>query len=52
LPLPYLVDALRETMTFGNGLAAIWPDLLALLVTFGIAMAIAVRYFRWDSRPA
>ncbi len=52
LPLPYLVDALREPMTFGNGLAAIWPDLLALLVTFAVAMAIAVRYFRWDSRPA
>ncbi len=52
LPLTYLVDALREPMTFGNGLAAIWPDLLALLATFVIAMAIAVRFFRWDSRPA
>jgi ABC-2 type transport system permease protein len=52
LPLSYLVDALREPMTFGNGLEAIWPDLLALLVTFALAMAIAVRFFRWDSRPA
>ncbi len=52
LPLPYLVDALREPMTFGNGLSAIWPDLLALLITFVIAMAIAVRFFRWDSRGA
>ena len=52
LPLSYLVDALREPMTFGNGLAAIWPDLLALAVTFVVAMAIAVRFFRWDSRPA
>jgi ABC-2 type transport system permease protein len=52
LPLPYLVDALRETMSFGNGLSAIWLDLLALLLTFVIAMAIAVRFFRWDSRPA
>jgi ABC-2 type transport system permease protein len=51
LPLSYLVDALREPMTFGNGLEAIWPDLLALLATFGVAMAIAVRFFRWDSRP-
>ncbi len=50
LPLTYLVDALREPMTFGNGLGAIWPDVLALLVTFVIAMAIAVRFFRWDSR--
>jgi ABC-2 type transport system permease protein len=52
LPLSYLVDALREPMSFGNGLSAIWLDLLALLVTFIIAMAIAVRFFRWDSRPA
>ncbi len=52
LPLPYLVDALREPMSFGNGLSAIWLDLLALMLTFIIAMAIAVRFFRWDSRPA
>ena len=48
---PYLVDALREPMSFGNGLSAIWLDLLALMLTFVIAMAIAVRFFRWDSRP-
>ena len=52
LPLSYLVDALREPMAFGNGLSAIWLDLLALLLTFVIAMAIAVRFFRWDSHPA
>ena len=52
LPLSYLVDALREPMSFGNGLSAIWLDLLALMLTFIIAMAIAVRFFRWDSRPA
>ena len=51
LPLSYLVDALREPMTLGNGLSAIWPDLVALLLTFAIAMAIAVRFFRWDARP-
>ncbi|MGH2613663.1 MAG: ABC transporter permease [Thermomicrobiales bacterium] len=50
LPLSYLVDALREPMTFGNGLGAIWTDLVALLLTFVIAMAIAVRFFRWESR--
>jgi ABC-2 type transport system permease protein len=51
LPLSYLVDALREPMSFGNGLSAIWLDLLALILTFIIAMAISVRFFRWDSRP-
>jgi len=52
LPLPYLVDALREPMTLGNGLTAIWSVLLVLLLTFAVAMAVAVRFFRWDSRPA
>lgn len=52
LPLPYLVDALREPMTFGNGLSAIWTDLLVLLLTFVVAMAIAVRFFRWDTKSA
>ena len=52
LPLPYLVDALREPITFGNGLAAIWRDLAVLLLVFAIAMGIAVRFFRWDTRPA
>jgi ABC-2 type transport system permease protein len=51
LPLSYLVNALREPMTLGNGLGAIWTDLLALLITFVIAMAIAIRFFRWDTRP-
>jgi ABC-2 type transport system permease protein len=52
LPLRYLVDALREPMTFGRGLDAIWSDLAILLLTFVIAMVIAVRFFRWESRPA
>ncbi|HEX5991576.1 MAG TPA: ABC transporter permease, partial [Thermomicrobiales bacterium] len=52
LPLPYLVDALRQPMSFGNGFSAIWLDLVALMLTFIIAMAISVRFFRWDSRPA
>jgi ABC-2 type transport system permease protein len=50
LPLRYLVDALREPMTRGNGLEAIWMDLLLLLLTLVVAMAIAVRFFRWDAR--
>jgi ABC-2 type transport system permease protein len=49
LPLPYLVNALREPMTFGNGLSAIWLDLGVLMLTFVIAMAIAIRFFRWET---
>lgn len=52
LPLSYLVDALREPMTRGHGLSAIWPDLLVLLATFIIAMAVAIRFFRWDAKGA
>ncbi len=52
LPLAYLVDALREPMTRGRGLETIWVDLLVLLATFAVAMAFAVRFFRWDSARA
>ena len=52
LPLAYLVDALREPMTRGRGLATIWPDLGVLLLTFAVAMAVAIRFFRWDARAA
>jgi ABC-2 type transport system permease protein len=52
LPLRFLVDALREPMTRGKGLETIWPDLVYLLLTFAVAMAIAVRFFRWDARAS
>ncbi len=50
LPLSYLVDALREPMTRGKGIEAIWVDLVVLVVTFVVAMAFAIRFFRWDAR--
>ena len=49
LPLAYLVDALREPMTRGRGLSAIWLDLLVLAATFLVAFGVAVRFFRWDA---
>jgi ABC-2 type transport system permease protein len=52
LPLRYLVDGLRDPMTRGEGLGTIWIDLLVLLATFLVAMVIAVRFFRWESRAA
>jgi ABC-2 type transport system permease protein len=52
LPLSYLVDALRGPMTRGEGIEDIWVDIVALVLTFGIGMAIAVRYFKWDARTA
>jgi ABC-2 type transport system permease protein len=50
LPLSYLVDALREPMTRGEGLSAVWLDWLVLLATFAIALTVAIRFFRWEAR--
>ncbi|HEY8447373.1 MAG TPA: ABC transporter permease [Thermomicrobiales bacterium] len=52
LPLSYLVDALREPMTRGQGLDAIWLDLLILLATLVVCLAVAVRFFRWEARSS
>jgi len=52
LPLRYLIDALREPMMRGHGIASTWTDLLVLLVVFAVAMGVAVRFFKWDARPA
>jgi len=52
LPLHYLVDALREPMTRGRGLSAIWGDLLALVLTLVVGFVISIRFFRWDARSA
>ena len=49
LPLRYLVEALRQPMMYGKGIGAIWVDLLVLLAIFAVAMAFAIRFFRWDS---
>jgi len=46
------VDALREPMMRGHGIASTWTDLLVLLVVFAVAMGVAVRFFKWDARPA
>ena len=50
LPLRYLVDALREVMTRGRGLEAIWMDWVILAATALIGVLIAVRFFRWEAR--
>ncbi|MGD9711770.1 MAG: ABC transporter permease [Thermomicrobiales bacterium] len=52
LPLSYLVDALREPMTRGKGIEAIWTDLVVLVLTLVVGMVLAVRFFRWDSRSS
>ena len=47
-----LVNALRDPIMYGRGLDAIWIDLLVLIGIFVVAMAFAIRFFRWDARGA
>jgi len=49
LPLGYLVDALRQPMMYGNGIGAVWTDLLVLMGVFAFFLLVAVRFFRWDA---
>lgn len=49
LPLKYAVDALRTPMLDGEGLMAISRDLAVLAGFAVVALAFAVRYFKWDA---
>ena len=51
LPLKYLVDGLRQPMMYGHGVGAVWQDTLVLLGIFAVAMAFAIRFFKWDATP-
>lgn len=51
MPLRYGVEALRETMLYGRGIDAIWTQSLILLAVSVVAIAIAVRFFKWDATP-
>jgi ABC-type multidrug transport system permease subunit len=48
LPLTYLAEGLRQVMVYGTPLAELWPEILALLVTTGVGLALVARSFRWD----
>lgn len=47
LPLTAAIDALREIMLEGKGLAGTWDEQLILIVWGVISFAIALRIFRW-----
>jgi ABC-2 type transport system permease protein len=51
MPLRYAVEALREPMLYGEGLAAITTELAILLAIFAAALLFALRFFRWDETP-
>ena len=46
IPARYLVDALRQVLLKGNGIAAIWPDLLAMAIFAVAIVALATRRFK------
>jgi ABC-2 type transport system permease protein len=46
LPLTYLADGLRQVMVYGASLASLWGDLLALVLTTAIGLALSARFFR------
>ncbi len=46
IPARYLVDALRQVLLKGNGLASIWEDLVAMLLFAVVIVALATRRFR------
>ena len=48
LPLTYLSDALHHVLNDGEGLSAIWTDLLVLAVWALVCFAVAARRFRWE----
>jgi ABC-2 type transport system permease protein len=46
VPARYLVDALRQVLLKGNGLAGIWPDLLAMTVFAVAILGLATARFQ------
>jgi ABC-2 type transport system permease protein len=52
LPLTYLADGLRQVMVYGASLASLWGDLLALVLTTAVGIALAVRFFRLEPKAS
>jgi ABC-2 type transport system permease protein len=45
IPARYLVHGLRGVLLKGNGLAELWPDLLAMAIFAVVIIALATRKF-------
>ncbi len=52
IPVTYFADGLRDVMVRGQSLGAVWVDLAVLLATAALGIVVAVRFFRWEARPA
>jgi ABC-2 type transport system permease protein len=52
IPLTYLAEGLRGLMVRGSTLQAEWLNILVLLITCAVGIALSLRFFRWESAPA
>uniref|UniRef100_A0A7C2WC89 ABC transporter permease n=1 Tax=Thermorudis sp. TaxID=1969470 RepID=A0A7C2WC89_9BACT len=50
MPLTYLVEALREIIIRGQSILTTWPNLLVMVATAVVGLAIGLRFFRWEPR--
>ncbi|MDQ2777256.1 MAG: amidohydrolase family protein [Acidobacteriota bacterium] len=48
LPATYLFQGMNSMMIGGEGIAANWSSILALLVTMAVALFVGVKLFRWE----
>ena len=48
LPLYYFAEALREVMIHGASLAAVWLEILVMVVFGIVCFLISVKFFRWE----
>lgn len=48
LPATYLFQGMQSIMIGGETIAANWFSLLALIITFAVAMFVAMKLFRWE----
>ncbi len=48
LPATYLFQGMQSIMIAGEGIVANWFAVLALLITFAVAMFVGIKLFRWE----
>lgn len=50
IPLTYFANGLRDIMVQGNTLLNVWTSAAIMAATAAIALALAVRFFRWEAQ--
>jgi ABC-2 type transport system permease protein len=47
-PLAPMLDGMRQSLIFGHGVGAIWPDVWKLLAWLVVGLLVSLRTFRWE----